>query len=144
VTTLDWRAYRKGEKGKLRPLSTSTWPSKTRTYSHGPEEMAEPGQQHAAAGIDGLAVQCARTDVRNNSFTVRTVEQPQSRDTARVLQKDTQGRKNKQLEYEENTGGKPAEQLQRDERLLDGSPLHLEMCPLYLYLGSSTRDIMYP
>jgi hypothetical protein len=35
------------------------------------------------------------------------------------------------------------EQQQRDERLLDGSPLHLQMCQLYLYLGSSTRVIMY-
>ncbi len=44
-----------------------------------------------------------------------------------------------------NTGGKAAEQQQRDKRLpvLDGSPLHLQMCELYLYLGSSTRDIMY-
>jgi hypothetical protein len=70
--------------------------------------MAEPGQQHAAAGIDGLAVQWARTDVRNNSFTVLTVEQPQSRDTARVLQKETLDGKSKQLVYEENTSGKPA------------------------------------
>ncbi len=31
----------------------------------------------------------------------------------------------------------------RDGRLLDGSPLHPQMCQPYLYLGSSTRDIMY-
>ncbi len=31
----------------------------------------------------------------------------------------------------------------RDERLLDGSPLHHQMCQPYLYLGSSTRVIMY-
>ncbi len=31
----------------------------------------------------------------------------------------------------------------RDERLLDGSLLHLQMCQLYLYLRSSTRVIMY-
>jgi hypothetical protein len=54
-----------------------------------------------AAGVDGLAVQYARTDVRKKSFTVRTVEQPQSRETARVLQKETQGRKSRQPEYEE-------------------------------------------
>jgi hypothetical protein len=42
-----------------------------------------------------------------------------------------------------NIGGKPAVQQQRDERLLDGSPLHLHMCQLYLYIGSSIRDIMY-
>ncbi len=45
-----------------------------------------------------------------------------------------------QLTY---TGGKPAKQQKRDQRLLDGSPQHLQMCQLYLYLGSSTRVIMY-
>jgi hypothetical protein len=49
-----------------------------------------------AAGVKGMP-QYVRTDVRNQSFTVRTVqkvEQPQSRDTARDLnQKEVQGRK---------------------------------------------------
>jgi hypothetical protein len=54
-----------------------------------------------AAGLNGLAVQYAWTDVRKHSFTVRAVEQWNSL-RVRLLQKETQGRKRKNESYQYN------------------------------------------
>ncbi len=79
--------------------------------------MAEPG-------VNGLAVQYARTGVTCQkgllfSKSSRTLDQPakqpQSRETARVLQKETQGRKSQQLDNEETKSIESRQVLDKNE-----------------------------